>query len=348
MMKRLFSSLSAQTLTAFSRQLATLLSAGIPLVHALEIIAKNSRRPLETLLQEIRTAVLNGTPLAEAFKQHPHYFDTLACQLVATGELTGMLDKTLTQWATYQEKALVLKKRFQKALRYPSLVFVVACLVLTLLLTFLIPQFEQLFIALNAELPGFTQRLLRVSHWLKKEGAAWALGIGVMTIGLSYASKTFLKTFFDTLLFQLPLFGSFCKKLFALRLLQVLSLALTTGISLVRALESAKTCHTNRHYCQVLQQLQEGIHYGTPFYIAMRQTGFFSDYLVQMVAVGEEAGTLESLLAKMATSLEEELMLSLEKGVHLLEPLLILLIGAGGGSLIIAMYLPIFKMGALF
>ena len=341
--------ITSAEIASFSRQLATLINAGIPLVQAVGIICKGHENPsMQTLLSTIKTNLENGDSLANALKSHPEYFDELYCNLIAAGEKAGILDTLLDKVATYKEKTESIKKKIKKALTYPIAVIVVAFIVTTILLLFVVPVFEDMFKSFGAELPIFTQLVVNISKCITHY---WWLILGIISVGIfcfCYFKKRSVpfNHFLDNFLLELPLVGLILNKSAIARFSRTLSTMSAAGVPLVDALQSVAGACGNIIYKEAVLKMREQVATGQRLQFAMQQTNMFPNMVQQMIAVGEESGSMDMMLSKVADFYEEEVDNLVNNLSSLLEPIIMVILGILIGGLIIAMYLPIFKMGA--
>ncbi len=342
-------SISSGEIATFSRQLATLISAGIPLVQAVGIICNGHENPgMQTLLSTVKTNLENGDSLANALKNHPQHFDELFCNLIAAGEQAGILETILDKVATYKEKTESIKKKIKKALTYPIAVITVAFIVTMVLLVFVVPVFEDMFKSFGAELPLFTQLVVSIS---KGVAYYWWLILGMMTSGI-YCFYYFKKRsqpfnhFLDYFLLQLPIVGLILNKSAIARFSRTLSTMSAAGVPLVDALQAVAGACGNLIYKDAVLKMREQVATGQRVQYAMQQTNLFPNMVQQMIAVGEESGSMDNMLAKVADFYEEEVDNLVNNLSSLLEPIIMVILGILIGGLIVAMYLPIFKMGA--
>jgi type IV pilus assembly protein PilC len=334
----------------FMRQLATMLSAGIPLVQAFEIIGTGHENPaMQELLLAIKQDVEGGTALAEAFSKHPLYFDDLVVNLVTAGEQSGALETLLDKIATYKEKTEAIKKKIKKALTYPAAVLVVAVVVTTILLIFVIPQFEDLFQGFGADLPTFTRMVVDLSEFVRNQG--WLLLIIIFAAGYSYLwtkkRSRRLREIEDKIFLKLPIVGSILEKSAIARYARTLSTMFSAGVPLVEALESVSGATGNVVYEKAVLKMRDEVATGQRLQRAMINTELFPNMVVQMIAVGEESGSLDEMSSKVADFYEEDVDNAVDNMSSLLEPLIMAILGVLVGGLVVAMYLPIFKMGAV-
>lgn len=342
--------ISSADIAIFSRQLAAMLDAGIPLVQSLDIIGRGHDRPaMQTLLLGIKADIEAGTSLTEALSRHPLYFDPLYCSLVRAGEQAGVLDTLLDKIATYQEKTESLKKKIKKALFYPTAVIVVAFIVTAILLIFVVPQFEALFVGFGADLPIFTRFVLDLSAALQENGLYYFAALVLAVVGFVQAKKRSraFQALLDRFSLRLPIIGNILTKAAYARYARTLSTMFAAGVPLVEALESVAGATGNVVFEKAVHTIREEVASGQQLQLTMRSTELFPNMMVQMVAIGEESGSLDSMLAKVADFYEEEVDNAVDALSSLLEPLIMAVLGILIGGLVIAMYLPIFKLGSV-
>lgn len=338
---------SAQ-LTQLSRHLATLYQAGIPLMHGLDIIAEGSKNPrLVSLLHSLKRDIGAGHSLAEALRKHPRYFDALFCNLVAVGELSGRLDSLLEQLATFQEKRATLRARMKKAMFYPLLVLMVGLGVASLLLLQVVPQFEVLFAGMGADLPAFTLMVIDLADWLSSHLLLLA---GVLLGGGLALRQAFRKHrgFHLWLLrigHRLPVLGPLLQHAALARFARTLCTCFAAGIPLAEALGPVARACDNALFEQAVLRLRQGLNHGLSMSAAMRSNPLFPPLCVQMCGIGETSGTLDDMLDRIASHHEQAIDQLMENLTSLLEPVIVLVLGLLIGSLVIAMYLPIFQLG---
>jgi len=334
----------------FSRQLATMLTAGIPLVQGFEIIGSGHDNPaMQKLIMGIKADLESGTALAEALGRHPLYFDDLYVNLVTAGEQAGSLDTLLDKVATYKEKTEAIKKKIKKALFYPAAVMVVAVIVTVILLIFVIPQFESLFKGFGADLPAFTRMVIDLSKFVQTKGWFLALVIGGGGAFYVYTKKRSkkLREWEDRLFLKLPIVGSILVKAAIARFARTLSTMFSAGVPLVEALQSVAGATGNIVYEKAVLQMKDEVATGQRLQRAMENTELFPNTVIQMIAVGEESGSLDEMSAKVADFYEADVDNAVDSMSSLLEPLIMAILGVLVGGLVIAMYLPIFKLGAV-
>ena len=340
----------AEDIAIFSRQLATMLGAGIPLVQAFEIIGAGHDKPaMQKLVLEIKSDVEGGTSLHEALAKHPLYFDDLFVNLVEAGEQAGALEGLLDKVATYKEKSEAIKKKVKKALFYPAAVLVVAVIVTVILLVFVIPQFEDLFKGFGADLPAFTQMVINLSRFVQSEGIFIAIVVGAAFWVFFYFKKRSRKMrhFIDRMALKMPVIGPILNKAAIARYARTLSTMFAAGVPLVEALESVAGACGNIVFEDAVLKMRDEVATGQRLQRAMENTGIFPNMVVQMIAVGEESGSLDAMAGKVATFYEDDVDAAVDSMSSLLEPLIMLILGVLVGGLVIAMYLPIFKLGSV-
>jgi type IV pilus assembly protein PilC len=342
--------ISPEDIAIFSRQLATMLAAGIPLVQAFEIVGVGHEKPaMQKLILDIKTNIEGGSSLHESLKKHPLYFDDLYVNLVEAGEQAGALESLLDKVATYKEKTEALKKKIKKALFYPAAVLAVAVIVTLILLLFVIPQFEALFKGFGADLPAFTRMVIELSRFVQDQG--WWMGIiaGGAFFTFFYFKKRSraLRHFLDRLSLRIPIVGPILVKAAIARYARTLSTMFSAGVPLVEAMESVAGATGNIVYEMAVMRMRDEVATGQRLQRAMENTGLFPNMVVQMIAVGEESGSLDAMAAKVADFYELEVDTAVDGLSSLLEPLIMAILGVLVGGLVIAMYLPIFKLGAV-
>ena len=334
----------------FTRQLSTMMGAGVPLVQSFEIIGKGHANPsMQELIMKIKADVESGGTLAETLRKHPLYFDELVCNLVAAGEQAGILEGLLDKIATYKEKTEAMKAKIKKALTYPAAVVVVAFIVTAILLIFVVPTFEELFQGFGAELPAFTQVVIHLSEWMQSNWWLVILGVAGAIHGFGQAkrrSPKFAHTL-DKLVLKAPIFGEIVTKAIIARFARTMSTMFAAGVPLVEAMESVAGAAGNQLYKEGILDMRDNVATGQQLQLTMQQTGLFPNMVVQMVAIGEESGSLDAMLAKVADFYEEEVDNAVDNLSSLLEPIIMGILGVLVGGLIVAMYLPIFKMGSV-
>ncbi|MCS6947393.1 MAG: type II secretion system F family protein [Steroidobacteraceae bacterium] len=339
-----------EDIAIFSRQLATMLAAGIPLVQAFEIVGAGNEKPaMQKLILDIKADVEGGSSLHEALAKHPLHFDDLYVNLVEAGEQAGALENLLDKIATYKEKSEALKKKVKKALFYPAAVLAVAIIVTIILLIFVIPQFEKLFQGFGAELPAFTQLVIDISRFLQNNGLFVAAVFGAGVYAFFYFKKRSkkMREFLDRASLKLPIIGPILNKAAIARYARTLSTMFAAGVPLVEALDSVAGATGNIVYEQAVLKMREEVATGVRLQQAMANTELFPNMVIQMIAVGEESGSLDEMSGKVATFYEAEVDNAVDAMSSLLEPLIMAILGVLVGGLVIAMYLPIFKLGSV-
>jgi type IV pilus assembly protein PilC len=334
----------------FTRQLATMMKAGVPLLQSFDIVARGATNPrLTRLLNDIRSDVETGTSLSAAFRKYPLYFDALYCNLVEAGEAGGILEALLDRLAIYQEKIMALKSKIKSALMYPISVIVVAFIVLTVIMIKVIPAFKDVFKSFGADLPAPTLAVIAMSEFFV---SYWYIIFGVLIGGGYMFMQTWrrsekMQMAMDRLLLKIPVFGTLINKSVLARWTRTLSTMFAAGVPLVEALDSVGGASGNAVYVEATQQIQRDVSTGSALTTAMQSTGVFPTMVLQMTAIGEEAGSLDHMLAKAAEFYEEEVD-DMVKGLSsLMEPFIIVILGVMIGGIVISMYLPIFKLGAV-
>ena len=342
--------ITALDIAIVTRQIATMLGAGVPLVQSIDLIATGSdNKSLRSLMQKISVKVQAGLPLSETLREHPKYFDELYCDLVKSGEASGSLDQIFDRLAIYKEKAEALKSKIKKAMFYPIAVLVVASIVTAILLIFVVPQFAEIFASFGAELPAFTLFVLGISEMMQQYW--WvvlaALMVSFYLIGKTYKTNLTFRTWADGRIIKLPVIGNILNKAAVARYARTLSTTFAAGVPLIEALESAAGASGNEVYKNAILYIREEVSSGNQMYLAMKQTDQFPEMVISMVSIGEETGALDSMLAKVANIYEQEVDDAVDGLTALLEPMIMAVLGVVIGGLIIAMYLPIFQLGAI-
>jgi type IV pilus assembly protein PilC len=341
---------SSEDISVFSRQLATMMASGIPMVQAFEIIGNGHDKPaMQKLVLDIKANVEGGSTLQESLAKHPLYFDDLFVNLVGAGEQAGALETLLDKIATYKEKTEALKKKIKKALFYPTAVLAVAVIVTIILLIFVIPQFESLFKGFGADLPAFTQMVVNLSRFAQHQGW-WVL---ILFGGSIYAFLYFKKRSkpmqrgLDRMMLKFPVIGPILVKSAIARFARTLSTMFAAGVPLVEAMQSVAGATGNIVYEEATLRMKDEVATGQRLQRAMENTGLFPNMVVQMIAVGEESGSLDKMSAKVAEFYESEVDNAVDGMSSLLEPLIMAILGILVGGMVIAMYLPIFKLGSV-
>lgn len=332
----------------FTRQLATMMKAGVPLIQSFDIVADGlDNKGLQELIVAIRNDVASGTSFAGALRRHPKHFNDLYCNLVDSGEKAGALEQMLDRIAHYLEKTETLKKKVKKAMTYPIAVIVVAIIVTAILLVKVVPQFEALFQGFGADLPVFTQMVVSLSEWMQKWWFVVLLGIVGVIFGFGQAKKRSQKfsDFVDKYLLKLPIVGEILDKSAVAKFGRVLSTTFASGVPLVEALDSVAGATGNAVYRDAITKIKDEVSSGVQLQAAMRQTDVFPVMAIQLTAIGEESGNLDEMLAKVAEHYEAVVDDMVDNLTTLMEPMIMAVLGVLVGGLIIAMYLPIFQMG---
>ena len=341
---------NAADIAVFSRQLATMLTAGIPMVQAFDIVANGSEKPaMQKLILDVKSDIEGGTSLHEALAKHPLYFDDLYVNLVEAGEQAGALESLLDKIATYKEKTEALKKKVKKALFYPAAVLAVAVLVTIILLVFVIPQFEALYKGFGADLPAFTQFVIHISQIVQHDGVfiAMVLAGAVWTFIYFKKRSKAMREFLDRLILKVPVIGPILNKAAIARYARTLSTMFAAGVPLVEALESVAGATGNIVYENAVNNMRDEVSTGQRLQRAQENTGLFPNMVNQMIAVGEESGSLDEMTGKVATFYEAEVDNAVDAMSSLLEPLIMVVLGVLVGGLVVAMYLPIFKLASV-
>jgi type IV pilus assembly protein PilC len=342
--------ITSEDIALFARQLATMLQAGIPMVQCFDIIGNGHDKPsMQKLVLAIKGDVEAGTSLHEALAKHPLYFDDLFVNLVEAGEHAGALETLLDKVATYKEKTEALKKKIKKALFYPAAVLAVAVIVTIILLIFVIPQFESLFKGFGADLPAFTQMVINLSRFVQSQG--WwmlilAVGAGFSFFYFKKRSRKMRQTI-DRMMLKAPVIGPIMVKAAIARYSRTLATMFAAGVPLVEALTSVAGATGNIVYEDATLRIRDEVSTGQRLQRSMEQTGLFPNMVIQMIAVGEESGSLDQMASKIADFYEADVDAAVDAMSSLLEPLIMAILGVLVGGLVIAMYLPIFKLGAV-
>jgi len=342
--------ITAKDIAVFSRQIATMLKSGVPIVTSMEIIAGGQKNPkMRDLVNAIRTDIESGSSLSESLTRHPVQFDELYRNLVKAGESAGVLDTVLDTVATYKENIETLKGKIKKAMFYPAMVVAVALLVSAILLVFVVPQFEDVFKNFGAELPAFTQLVVNLSRFMVK----WwwliflVLAGGIVAFIMAKKRSPALQHFLDRLILRLPVVGKIMHEAALARFSRTLAVTFAAGVPLVEALETVAGATGNTVYENAVMRIRDDVAVGYQVNVAMKQTQLFPHMVVQMTAIGEEAGALDTMLYKVAEFYEMEVNNAVDALASLLEPLIVVMLGVIVGSMVVAMYLPIFKLAAV-
>ncbi len=337
-------------ITLFTRQLATMMKAGVPLLQSFDIVGKGHSNPaVQKLLMDVKSDVETGSSLTQAFRKYPLYFDALFCNLVGAGEAAGILDSLLDRLATYKEKILGIKSKIKSALFYPISIIVVAFVITAVIMIFVIPAFKKLFEGFGADLPGPTLIVMAISdvfvqYWWLIFGS---IGGGFWFFFYTWKRSTKMQIVMDRLFLKIPVFGDLIRKATIARWTRTLSTMFAAGVPLVEALDSVGGASGNNVYVQATKRIQGEVSTGTSLTVAMQNSEVFPNMVTQMVAIGEESGSLDGMLSKVADFFEAEVDDSVDALSSLMEPVIMVVLGTLIGGLVVAMYLPIFKMGAV-
>ena len=332
----------------FTRQLATMMKAGVPLLQSFDIVARGSPNPkLTRLLNDIRSDVETGTSLSAAFRKHPLHFNALYCNLVEAGEAGGILEALLERLALYEEKTLAIKQKIKSALTYPIAVMVVAFVVLTIIMIFVIPAFKDVFSSFGADLPAPTLAVIAMSEFFV---AWWYVIFGVLIGGgyfflQSWRRSEKMQKFMDRLLLRIPVFGDLIYKSVVARWTRTLSTMFAAGVPLVEALDSVGGAAGNAVFAEATTKIQKDVATGSALTTSMQATGVFPNMVLQMSSIGEESGSLDHMLGKAAEFFEDEVDEMVKGLSSLMEPFIIVVLGVLIGGIVVSMYLPIFKLG---
>ncbi|MGH7816233.1 MAG: type II secretion system F family protein [Candidatus Binatia bacterium] len=339
---------SERDITFFTRQLATMMKAGVPLLQAFDIVGKGHSNPaVAKLLMSIKNDVETGTSLSASFKKYPLYFDALFCNLVAAGEAAGILDSLLDRLATYKEKILAIKSKIKAALFYPISILVVAFIITAVIMIFVIPAFKDLFSSFGADLPAPTLMVMAMSDFFVQWW--WAIfggvGFGVWFFFYTWKRSLRMQQVIDRLFLKVPIFGEVIRKATIARWTRTLSTMFAAGVPLVEALDAVGGAAGNYVYYEATKKIQAEVTTGTSLTVAMQNSEVFPNMVIQMVSIGEESGSLDGMLGRVADFFEREVDDAVEALSSLMEPMIMVVLGVLIGGMVIAMYLPIFKMG---
>jgi type IV pilus assembly protein PilC len=341
---------SEKDVTFFTRQLATMLKAGVPLLQSFEIVARgHSNARFSRLMMEVKSRIEAGSSLADAFRQHPAQFDNLFCNLVAAGESSGMIDAILDRLATYKEKILALKSKIKSALFYPAAVVSVAIIVVFVIMIFVIPAFKDVFSSFGASLPAPTQLVIDMSDFVVRWWwlAFLVVGGGIFGLLVLIRRSAALRYTVDRLMLKFPVIGDILEKATIARWSRTLATMFAAGVPLVESLDAVAGAAGNAVYASATKRIQTDVSTGQSLTNSMMSTHLFPNMVLQMVQIGEESGSLDAMLTKIADFYEREVDDSVAALSSLLEPLIIVFLGVIVGGLVVAMYLPIFKLGAV-
>jgi type IV pilus assembly protein PilC len=342
--------ITSKDIAIFSRQLATMMSAGVPMVQAFDIVGRGHNNPsMQDMILAIKADVEGGTSLTASLRKHPIYFDDLFCNLVEAGEQAGVLETLLDKIATYKEKTESLKGKIKKALFYPTAVIVVAILITAIIMIFVIPQFKDLFSSFGADLPAFTLFVITLSDFVAAWWWAILAGVVALVVAVSNVwkrSPKFRETL-DRLLLKIPVIGAIMHKAALARFCRTTATMFAAGVPLVEALQSVAGATGSTVYEQAVLKMRDDVATGQSLQLAMRQQGLFPHMVIQMVTIGEESGALDDMLAKVADFYEEEVDNAVDALSSLLEPMIMVILGTVIGGLVVALYLPIFQLGSV-
>ena len=341
--------ITSADIAVFSRQLATMMASGVPMVQAFDIVGRGHENPsMQELILSMKADVEGGTALADALKKHPFYFDDLFVNLVRAGEHAGVLEDLLDKIATYKEKTESIKAKIKKAMFYPVSIIVVAIVITAIIMIFVIPQFENLFSSFGADLPIFTKLVIKVAHFVQDWWWAILLGAiaaGYILSGVWKRSRKFRHAV-DRMLLKVPVIGMILNKSAIARFSRTLATMSAAGVPLVEALDSVAGATGNVVYSDAVLRMREDVATGQSLQLSMKQRNLFPNMVIQMVSIGEESGALDDMLNKVATFYEEQVDNAVDAMSSLMEPMIMVVLGSLVGGLVVAMYLPIFKMGA--
>lgn len=342
--------IKSKDIRLFTRQMATLLKSGISLIQALTMIANgNNNNEMKHVINDIKNHIEKGNSVTQAIEKFPAYFDTLYCNLILVGEKTGALDTMFERLAIYQEKIATIKAKIKKALFYPATVILVAIIVTAALLVFIVPQFAALFASFGARLPWPTRAIIHMAHFLNEYGVVFLVTSLILIFGFNKQIKqaNHLAEKYDQWLLKLPLLGSILQKAIVTRITRTLATVFAAGLPLIDALNMLANSSGNIVYNKTIIAVKQEILHGSTLYQAMAKTNAFPDLVLQLISIGEISGTMEIMLNKVADIYTEEVDNSLDNLSNLLEPFIIIVLGIIIGALVIAMYLPIFKLGSV-
>lgn len=342
--------IAPKDIAIFTRQLATMMKAGVPLLQSFDIVGRGSTNPsVAKLLNDIRTDVESGSSLSSAFRKHPLYFNTLYCNLVEAGETAGILEDLLDRLAIYMEKTEAIKSKIKSALMYPVAVIVVAFVVVALIMIFVIPSFKSVFENFGADLPAPTLFVIAMSEFFVKYWYIIFIGIfgGVYFFLQSWKRNEKMQMFMDRLLLQIPIFGNLIEKSVIARWTRTLSTMFAAGVPLVESLDSVGGAAGNYIYKSATQKIQQEVSTGTSLTNAMSNANVFPSMVIQMTAIGEESGSIDHMLGKAADFYEAEVDEMVAGLSSLMEPIIIVFLGTIIGGIVVSMYLPIFKLGSV-
>lgn len=343
-------SVSDKDVTLFTRQLATMMKSGVPLLQSFDIVGKGHGNPaVARLVMAIKNDVETGSSMKQAFEKHPLYFDALFCNLVGAGEQAGILDSLLDRLATYKEKILAIKSKIRSALFYPLSIIVVAFVITAIIMIFVIPAFKQVFSSFGADLPAPTLVVMAISEYFVQYW--WAIfggiGFGGWFFFYTWKRSQKMQIIMDRVTLRIPVFGDLIRKSSIARWTRTLSTMFAAGVPLVEALESVAGASGNHEYFVATKKIQGEVATGSSLTAAMQNTGVFPSMVIQMVSIGEESGSLDAMLSKVADFFEAEVDDAVDALASLMEPMIMVVLGTLIGGMVIAMYLPIFKLGSV-
>ncbi len=342
--------ITAGDIAVFSRQLATMMTSGVPLVQAMDIVGRGHNNPaMQDMILDIKNDIEGGRTLTDALRKHPLYFDELFCSLVHAGEQAGVLETLLDKIATYKEKTESLKGKIKKALFYPAAVISIAIIITAIIMIFVVPQFKDLFEGFGAELPAFTQVVINLSDFVAK----WWWAILLIMVGSAVVAANYWKRsakfreIIDTLLLKTPVIGNIMHKAALARFCRTTATMFAAGVPLVEALQSVAGATGSAVYEKAVLAMRDDVATGQSLQLAMKQQNLFPHMVIQMVSIGEESGALDEMLGKVADFYEEEVDNAVDALSSLLEPMIMIILGTLIGGLVVALYLPIFQMGSV-
>jgi type IV pilus assembly protein PilC len=343
-------SITEKDISLFTRQLATMMKAGVPLLQSFDIVAKgHNNAAVARLLIDIKTEVETGSSLKQAFEKHPLYFDALFCNLIGAGEQAGILDSLLDRLATYKEKILAIKSKIKSALFYPLAIIIVAFVITAIIMIFVVPAFKEVFKSFGADLPGPTLMVMAISDFFVQYWYAifGSIGGGIYAFFWTWKRSEKMQIFMDRVMLRIPVFGDLIRKSAIARWTRTLATMFAAGVPLVEALDSVAGAAGNYEYYVATKKIQSEVATGSSLMSAMQGTEVFPSMVLQMVTIGEEAGSLDAMLSKVADFFEAEVDDAVEALASLMEPMIMVVLGTLIGGLVIAMYLPIFELGAV-
>ena len=337
-------------ITVFTRQLSTMMKAGLPVMQAFDIVAKgHSNAAMTKLLMEVRNDIEQGTSMANAFRKHPKYFDNFYCNLVDAGEAGGVLENLLDKLATYMEKTQAIKKKIKSALTYPIAVVVVAIILVIIMMMFVLPEFKKVYDGMNAEMPALTQFMMGISDFMVAYGWIVIIAmIGAVVAFIQWHKRSFeLQTRMDGMLLKLPIFGNIVEKGTIARWARTTATLFAAGVPLVEALDSVGGASGNIIYEEATRSIRNQVNQGTSLTTAMGSTDLFPNMVLQMASIGEESGSLDDMLNKAAEFYEEEVDIAVATLSSLMEPIIMVVLGSIIGVILVSMYLPLFNLGSV-